>query len=246
MVTYCVTLALALFATADAALGKKFRKVSIGDKGYPATPSWGDHASATFKVEGAGDALYDGCYVFSRFDSSDAFSLAYVNSENPNVYLHFSQWRGCGALVPSNCRHNGWWLSQMMCRKEAPDTNVEGGIRSNRHDSWEELSCKGKAQEDGYFAVAQVEGGKILDPTTLHFGCPPMMDGSTLHPEARAVRQDSDSTMYASNCDEPAPKITMNTCSAKKPAPKKAPAPRAGAAQLTLLVPVALIAAVHL
>lgn len=243
MVAYAVTLVLSLIATANAALGvKKFRRVSMSAKGYPGTPSWSDHTATTFKVEGAGDALYDGCYVFSRFDSSDAFSMAYVNSGNPNVYLHFSQWRGCGALVPKNCRHNGWWFSQMMCKTEAPDTNADGGIRSNRHDSWEETNCKGKAQEDGYFAVGQPEGGKIPEPSTLLFGCPPMMDGSTLHPESRAVRQDSNSTMYASNCDEPPPRVTMNACKPIKPK-KPAPKPKSGVAQLTLAIPVALVAA---
>merc|ERR1719235_1124375 len=90
----------------------------------------------------------------------------------------------------------------------------------------EMLSCKDKGMKDAYFAVAQPEGGKIPSPSTLGFGCPPSMDGSTLAPESRAVRQDSNSTMYASNCDEPFPTVTMNGCSGAKPTPKPKPKPK--------------------
>merc|ERR1719207_209953 len=97
------------------------------------------------------------------------------------------------------------------------------------------LSCKKKGVKDGYFAVGQPEDGKIPAPSSLGFGCPPMMDGSTLAPESRAVRQDSNSTMYASNCDEPPPRVTLNGCSGKKPA-KKAEPPKSAAFHVTSLV----------
>merc|ERR1719345_206757 len=110
--------------------------------------------------------------------------------------------------------------------------------------TWQEASCDKKGQKDAYFASGQPTGGKIPAPSSMQFGCPPMMDASTLHPESRAVRSDSNSTMYASNCDEPPPRVTMNACSGEKPKPKKeAPAPKSGVAQLTLLLPVALIVA---
>merc|ERR550514_2283309 len=108
--------------------------------------------------------------------------------------------------------------------------------------TWQMNNCKEKGQKDAYFATAQPEGGKIPTPSTLLFGCPPMMDKSTLHPESRAVRQDSNSTMYASNCDEPPPTVTMNACKPQQPKPKPAPSKRSGAAQLTLLVPAGLLA----
>jgi hypothetical protein len=242
MAAFSVALVLALFATADASRGdKKFRKVSLGAHGYPGSPTWSDYKKSTFLVSGSGDALYDGCYVFAKFDSSDAFSMAYVNTENRHVYLHFAEWMGCGALVPKNCRHNGWWLSQMMCATDTTDSTMTPG-------SQETLSCKEKGKVDGYFAAAFPEGGKIPAPSTLGFGCPPSMDGSTLgtgtgHGGSRAVRSDSNSTMYSHNCDEPFPTVSMNACSGEKPKAPPKPAPKSGAAHLTLLVPFAMLLA---
>lgn len=224
MVSVTAKLVFALLSSAYPALAsrgvKKLRAASFS-KGYPGTPSWDSYKTATFLVEGAGDAMYNGCYVFARFDAKDAFTMAYVNSANSQVYLHFAEWMGCGALVPKNCRHNGWWLSQRVC--------------ADGTGTWEELSCKKKGAKDAYFATGQPVDGKIPTPSTMQWGCPPMMDGSTLAPESRAVRQDSNSTMYASNCDEPPPTVSMNACSPSKPV-KKAPAPKSNAVCHTSLV----------
>merc|ERR1719235_1660080 len=127
----------------------------------------------------------------------------------------------------------------MMCAETAP-------YSSQPHGADEVLACKEKGKKDGYFAVAQPEGGKIPAPSTLGFGCPPSMDGSTLAPESRAVRQDSNSTMYASNCDEPFPTVTMNGCSGAKPTPKPKPKPKSSAAHLTLLLPIAVLLAKYI
>jgi len=163
-------------------------------EGAVVTPSW-DYKTATFLVSGAGDPEINGCFVFSKFSGS-AFSMSYVSTKNPDVYMHYAKWRYCSQGA---CRHTGWFLTRDIC--------------TNKTRTWETPSCEYKGPIDAYFMKTEVVDGKLPGPAKS-MGCPPMMDKSTGHPEARANRSDSNSSMYVANCDEPPPTVTMNGCSA--------------------------------
>merc|ERR1719420_294011 len=89
----------------------------------PAEPAWANFKETTFKVSGAGDPDFNGCYEF-QWSQTDPPSVMYIKGESSKAFLTFGPAHQCSVAAEETggdmwgvCDPGriGWFLSKLKC-----------------------------------------------------------------------------------------------------------------------------------